>query len=372
VNDAQVWALLLGKGCSTVGKTKEQVDANLQSGYEAAAAEGIEGLFYRRCLEAGIKLPALIEAEASNAYRRVAENNLSAWMALSRLGASCGGNDGDFLVLPGAACLPFYPDLGCRAMDDIDLLVRPGGWHAVEKALRAIGGRPTPRHPDLWVCGTTVFDLHRDLFNCDRVRSRRWAGWLEPERVWEQRGVAVWDGLRLGVLGAEDAVLYSAAHAVRHGFRRWVWLLDLGWALNEVSWEVLLERAREARLEKALSYVLMGWRRVGGPLEPAVEQWLDGVHWGRREKTLWGLAQDDRKSGLWGDALMACNIEGGWRRLLFWGETCFPRPRVLLQVFPSLPGLLVPIGYLMRLGQLLGRAMRVLQAARRRPISTDE
>ena len=86
------------------------------------------------------------------------------------------------IVLPGVPLLAFYPDPGCRPMDDIDLLVRPEQMPIAAVALVEMGFATPERHADLYVRGALVIDLHDDLFHCGP--HRRSAPRRATERGW--------------------------------------------------------------------------------------------------------------------------------------------------------------------------------------------
>lgn len=342
-----------GRLLAAPGAVAPPLDASLAA---FARREGVEGLVYHRLAAAGGEADDALMAALGAVYRQTAASNLA---ALGRLGTvldrfSRAG--GQCLVLPGAALLPLYPDLGCRPMGDIDLMVRPGTQADFAEVMSQSGGRPVPRHPGLWICGLTVLDVHEDMFNCDRIATRRYAGWLDADCVWAAARPLELGGVRALGLGAEDRVLYTAAHALRHGFKRLTWGLDLGWALQGADWPRLLERAAQAGLEQALYYGMVFWRVFyGGRLGTEAENWMAHFRVTRTQALLWRRLLAHRGASGWGDALMACSIKGWRRRLLFGLETCFPRPAVMLQVFPRIPRFLLPLAYGLRLGQL-GRA----------------
>ena len=113
------------------------------------------------------------------------------------------------------------------------------------QALAQLGWTTTPRYPDLLSGRHVRVDLHEDLFHSERIGSRRRAGWLDPVEVWSRRRTVVVEGIEVSVLGAEDEVLYSAAHALRHSHRRVTWLVDLALQLRDDEVDAqLLTRSR--------------------------------------------------------------------------------------------------------------------------------
>ena len=327
-----------------------------------AEEEGVEGLFYQRCRAAGVPLPADIEEEFRAVYRETAELN---FVALEELrGVLEGLQDEDVapLVLPGAPLLALYPDPGCRPMDDIDILVPPGFGPRLKEALEVCGFTSPARHNELFVRGRLTLDLHDDLLNCGRIGSRRHAGWMEPGEVWRDRREEWVEGIPMTVMCREDSLLFTAVHALRHGFGRFVWFVDLHFLMREpLDWERLRAKAERYRLERPLLYGLRFLRdRLRAELPNRGVEWLEDMRLGALEERLMERAFVDRGLGEWGDLLWSFSVASRWRQCLFVIETVFPKPSVLLQVFPRLPRPLLPLAYPLRIVQLLARGVSQL------------
>ena len=333
-----------------------------------AEEEGVEGLFYQRCRTAGIPLPADIEEELQAAYRETAEQNFIALEELATVLEGLQGEGAVPMVLPGASLLALYPDPGCRPMDDIDILVPPGFGTRLKEGLQRRGFVSPARHDELFVRGRLTLDLHDDLLNCGRIGSRRHAGWMEPGEVWCDRREVRVKGIRMIVMCREDMLLFTAVHALRHGFGRFIWFVDLHFLVREpLDWECLREKAERYRLERPLLYglrFLRDWLKVELP-ERGLE-WLEAIHLSPLEERLMERAFADRSRGEWGDFLWSFSAPSRWRQCLFLAETLFPKPSVLLQVFPRLPRSLFPLAYILRIAQLLARGVRQLAELVRR------
>jgi hypothetical protein len=270
----------------------------------------------------------------------------------------------DTLVIPGASLLPLYPDLGCRPMDDIDILVRPGQMDALRDFLSAQGFSSPLRHPDLWQRRGVVLDLHEDLLNCGRIEARRYAGWMDLEEVWHDSEERMIEGTCLGVMCRADEILYTVVHALRHSFRRLTWFFDLYFLLDGLGdWQFVQEKARRYHLQRPLLYSLRFLQeRLDLPLSAEVHTWVEeeGVSMRRGEEYLLQCAWRDRLERDWGDLLWSFNISNRVQQCRFLLETFFPSPSVLLQVFPYLPRFLFPLAYALRLGQLVYKSGRHL------------
>jgi hypothetical protein len=183
-----------------------------------------------------------------------------------------------------------YPGPGCRVSGDLDLLARESDCDRIEAALRAAGWRADDagrdwydrhlHHGHPWTSpdGAVTMELHWALVRpddpftfdapavidrCRRLPAARAAG--------AAHGAG--DARRLD---AADAVLFLAAHAIRHldapdaAYRS---LVDLAWQLAAepaLDARATAARARAQRLDRVLAAALAWWRaRVPDAGDPA-------------------------------------------------------------------------------------------------------
>lgn len=334
---------------------------------QLAIEDGVAGLMYWHCAKSELALPARVERQWQRLYRNCAGANLAALCRLEQVLVLFAERGIDALLLPGAPLLALYPDLGCRSMDDIDLLVHPDRLEEVAVALGEMGYRSPERHPDIFVSDELVLDIHVDLFHVERVEARRFAGSIPIEDVWQHHSKWEIGGFEFDCIDAEDAAIYSAVHVLRHSFRRLNWFVDLHLlCARKVNAEQLIGRVEAASFEKPMLYALRF-------LLPHVDLPTELVAW-TRTQTMSGVetwfvrkAWADRHHNELGDVLWTFSIGGFVRRLYFILQTLFPRPAVLMQVFPFLPAPLFPLAYALRLIQLLLRGGRQFVNIVRKP-----
>lgn len=330
---------------------------------EEARWEGLGGLVYalawRECA------PVAQPAVAALAVEHVAQaaSNLQSLGTLNEVIVEIERDGLEMLVLPGATLLDLYPDTGCRPMDDVDVLVRPEHAEAAAGLLRRLGFRQPRDHEELFVRGDSMVDVHTDLVNGTRVRARHLAGWMAPEEVWQRRrrwevggGCAAW------CLCREDEVLYTAVHALRHSYRRLAWFCDLHRLLGQsLDWGLVRGRAERFNLSRSLAYGLRYLEQEAGAAlpEPASALWRSTPLGPVEERLLTRLFRR-RPAAEWGEVLWSCSCPGWVARARFLGEFLFPRPQILRQVFPGVPRALLPLTYLLRLGQICRRGAATL------------
>lgn len=313
--------------------------------------EGLEGMLVAR--RSTPALPAWHSAHIS-----AAASTVVAWCDLQQALATLAVSGVEPAVLPGAALLRYYPDAGCRPMDDIDLLCPPGQIDSVRQILRAADWESVERHPDLLVRGTTRLDLHEDLFHCERIRSRRHAGWLDPQDVWTRCRRRCILGVDVLALSVEDEILYTAAHALRHSYRRLTWLVDLAVQLREPELDAtqLWMRADASGLTEPLRYGIIILESAGVDVPAPIRQ-PAGMLSTRRQRLLQRIVAS-RSTTCLGEILWCCTSPSWPARLRLLTEFAFPRSDVLLQVFPSVPARLAPLTHVLRVAQFIGRGLR--------------
>ena len=339
---------VLGGGAGVCGLAADGRDKLV----DEAASDGLAGLLY--CLVVGeqLSVPTELRNFLRQQHTHTAVDNVAILAELGALLESWGNHGLQVLLMPGASLLGAYPDIGCRAMDDVDIAVRGEDRQDVCDVLDNLGFAAVPGHDDLYAGRSLVLDLHEDLLNSNRISARREAGHLPLESVFADSRTIRAGGSEVQTLNAEDTVLYTAVHALKHSFRRKAWFVDLLLSLPEVDWGRLREKAQRYRLARPLLYCLCHIRdALGIELPEPARTWVAGSSVNRVEHYLLQRLGCDTGS-LWGEVLWSYNCPGitGQARFLF--EYLFPRPRVLRQVFPGVPGYLTPFTYGLRLGQI--------------------
>jgi hypothetical protein len=180
--------------------------------------------------------------------------------------------------------------------------------------------------------------------------------------------VETWLAFKLLTLGDEDELLVTAAHALRHSYRRLTWLIDLVLQLRAtpVNGQALWTFAKGTGLHHQLRYVL----EVVDGSQVSLPSWVAAC---RRQNPLpaWvvsvlGWIQLHRQETVVGELLSCWTCSSGLDRIRFVAEFVFPRQDVLMQVYPRLPPRLAPLVYPLRLLQIVGRGVSELAFAVRR------
>ena len=310
-----------------------------------------------------VQFRPLVEGGDEFAYVQTAALNLARLASLAQLCRDLAAVNAEPILLPGASLLRLYSDVGCRSMEDMDLLIRADRRAQVADTLAAQGWRSPPRHPDLFVrADGFTLDLHTDLLNGERLTHRRGAGWIEPGDAWARccrREVA---GFEFLTLAEGDEILVTVAHALRHSYRRLTWLVDFVLQLRatHLSAEELWVQARAVQLHHSLAYALELVDESRVSLPSWIAGWSEEYSVNRRVGSILRWIHRHRHETVGGELLGCWTGTRGLDRLRLLSEFVFPRQDVLLQVYPRLPSTLAPLVYPLRLLQIVGRSVSEL------------
>ncbi len=158
-----------------------------------------------------------------------------------------------------------YGDISLRQVGDIDVLISPKHFDRTRELLESLGYQMTPAltnaqltshlksHCEIqfmrddWL---TVIDLHWAL------APRSFVFKLDADDVLSRLQTVTIGGSEIKTLSTEDSILYQSMHGAKHLWRRLEWISALGEtirAAQSIDWDVIIERAAEARATRMLA-----------------------------------------------------------------------------------------------------------------------
>lgn len=323
-----------------------------------AKSEGVGGLLFHHLKNQGLTalVPKPILRNLESIYLETTRATLAVVgkaVAVSALIKSAGL---PVIALQGLSVVRYYRDPGLRPMVDADFMVKPDQMLRLRALLKEAGYRnPRPRHPDNFSKNGVCLDIHTHILNLDRIRTRRHLFPADLTPMWE-RARPYFDAQDcLLQLDPFDNIVALAAHALKHGYSRLIWLADLHESLLELTkeargWDRVVERARFWKQKGVVLYALILVQRI---FSLKVPTWVkDGL--GIRslttlEKRILFLFFRGVHSPSLSGALWLFNIRGLRNRLKFIRETVFPREEIMSQIFPRSSGTVKRQDYLTRL-----------------------
>jgi hypothetical protein len=240
-------------------------------------------LFWRLAKEGGAAstaeaIPVEVIHELQNAFYAAAIRGMVAERQLAQVVGALAVAGVHALPVKGAALASLYPDPALRAYSDLDVLVPQAKIVQAEQVLNELGYRCSGpkkwrlRHhyhlpPMVSGKGPFVLEVHWRLDDPERV------GRLPVDELWARALPWAVDGQPALRLDDVDAVLHLCRHAVVQNLGRLglMPVCDLvqavdGW--DPARWEVLVQRARDYGLARAVYFVSLLAEQVVGPLAP--------------------------------------------------------------------------------------------------------
>lgn len=193
-----------------------------------------------------------VRAKALERFKGDTVRNLQWLSELARLDRAFSKADCDAIVLKGAVLLHhgYQSRLGVRFLSDIDLMVRECDLAQVAEVLEGLGYRSGDGINFYHQDSRLSVDLHTDPIK--RVAT---AFNFCLEQLWRDRlPLDEARYARLCRLGREDHYLHLAIHALKHGYERLSWLVDLAVVREDFDAEILWQKARDSGSERVLAY----------------------------------------------------------------------------------------------------------------------
>ncbi|MBT3603652.1 MAG: nucleotidyltransferase family protein [Candidatus Latescibacteria bacterium] len=230
--------------------------------YYSAQRHGLRSLIYRAIdgFDLTPFIPDKYNKKFKRTYYRTLSKNLRGLKALEGLRQNLSPQI-PLLVLKGPALIhSIYHNPALRPMTDIDLLVAdPEHLSALNTCMYTLGYASPTQYPDIYCKDGVVFDIHTDPFHSDRILQRRLAVPINLADLW-QDAIPFPDLSNLYMLNLSDQILTLSVHALKHGYERKIWLIDIlhcvKLACQNGSWHHVEKRSEQYNTTRILALTL--------------------------------------------------------------------------------------------------------------------
>ncbi len=322
-----------------------------------ACMEGVAGLAYVHLRDLGLldALPEPVSYGLEAYYHQTGFRTRAALAQAEEIARICERAGIPVIGLQGLSLVPaVYRNPGLRHLSDLDLMVREDRKGPFKEALARAGFGPLDSaYPDVLVRDGVPVDLHTHPLNVERIRARRhlFPGSLAP--MWERARPLFASSDGLLTLHPSDNLVALAAHALKHGYEKLFWIMDLHeWVQEKIreeeGWCDAADRAGLWRQEKVLAYTVLlvsrvfGWRiprvaqeRLGPDSLNALEKHLIRLKGGGMPSPALGWLLEfeslpkvsGRVDWLLGNLFPEANVMGQVQKGRGWRRTALPRLR---------------------------------------------
>jgi len=224
------------------------------------------------------KIPEPFKTKFKQTYLFTLSANLYLWKQMELLSQELTRAGLSPLFLRG---LPFtlevYGDLGIRASEDIDILIRTRDWEIAYKTLNQLGYSPTPYTPTKIEAGQAP--IHTNLFSKGRLVEIH-TDILHltipvkiEEEIWERKRILREKGTEIYLPSLEHTLSNLCIHLHRSGFSIFLWVLDIIGFLQkwnkEIDWHYLQEFSLKTKIHPFLYTVLSMVNQIAPESVPA-------------------------------------------------------------------------------------------------------
>jgi hypothetical protein len=304
--------------------------------FNLAVREGVAGLLYHQLKNKDI--PESFLNSLKGYYQRIAALNLIYIKALEQVEDALKNEGIKVLVLKGASLLDiFYPGIGMRPMDDIDLLVRPQNLERFSHTLSLLGyQRDSIIHHVFNKQGITM-DIHVHALNVDRITSRAALFPRGMEPVWREslpwRNGYYW----LRRPNDIDNVFLLFQHLLKHSFSKLIWLVDILQILKDrdaAFWQKLSKRMEYLGQRKLFWYTLYLLKNLFKFEPPQCSGFKTQTSvFSKLERGMLKAKMGGQSLDRIGPLLLLFYIPGLKGRISFLWETIFPKEEIVEQEF---------------------------------------
>ncbi len=337
---------------------KDEVNWNYFNSF--CQEEGVAGLVWRNLEKVNRLNSCVLEKTIplKYIYKNNQQINLKLLQSFNSLLKEFEEEEIPIILLQGIALFHMvYNDLGIRSLGDIDILVREEHLKKLTNLLSNMECKNIKNYPHLYHYDKILLDIHTDIANIERIRSRRFSLLMPMEELWEDSKAEKKNQPLIKLFSIEDMILALCAHLQKHSYSRLIWFVDIHEMMKkykgDIDWEKLAERAIKFNLIKPLyfSFEFIGchWSNSYTPLiDPHLQNIKLNNIQNKALKKILHLEKIDK----WGDMLFLFEIQNWRQKFYFIMETLFPRPRVMAQIFNISCPLLFFVVYPMRLCQI--------------------
>lgn len=339
--------------------------------FERARAEGIISLIYNSL--SGIDgaktvVPEDVWRRLESCYYTVATRNTLLCQKLNTILSSFNDAGIEVILLKGMALIhAVYSDIALRPMYDIDILIHKEDFSLVTEKLRELGYSNSPFYPEDFHKDNMMVDVHWDLMNVTRVKSRKKSYQIDIDEIWRSSLPVEINGEKAKILYPEYCLMDLCLHlTLHHGLQGLIWFIDIARLIeyykNEIDWNKFMEKSFEYKIYKPVYYVLFYVKKV---LAQEIPQFvLDGLK-PKRQNLLERKIIDLIVSGASLENIRffftLSTMENLLDRLTFLREISLPSPKVLSARYNITSRRYIPQYYLTHFKSAISSALKLLQ-----------
>ena len=336
-----------------------------------AEMEGVSGLLYFNLKNSGIlsSLPDSFSGPLENICGRIREQTTSIMDEAEALSKRFKQAGIPVVALQGLSLMTIYGDPVLRPLGDVDLMVKPIHKFRLKELLYNAGYQdPLNTHPNLFLKDNVCLDVHTHVLNLDRIHSRKYLFPVDLSSMWDRAEPLFDQSGGLLTLDPFDNHIALTVHALKHGYSRLIWLVDLHESLLKLrgmdnGLEKIMERARFWHQENTVLYSLVlleGIFNIQLPFRFKRELGITRLNILERyllSKKIHGFTPRELFYLLW-----LFNIKGIKNKIRFIKESVLPRDEIMAQIFHDYSTHAKGSIYVKRIGEVMIKMSKIFNS----------
>lgn len=346
-------------------------DLNWAYFFERARSQGAASLVYKNLSEIDVAktlVPKDVWRKLKSCYYTVATRNTFLCQKLNTILSSFNNAGIEVILLKGMALIhTIYFDIALRPMYDIDLLIHKEDFSLVTEKLRELGYSNSPFYPEDFHKDNMMVDVHWDLMNITRIKSRKKSYRIDLDEIWRSSLPVEINGEKARILSPEHCLMDLCLHlSFHHGLQGLMWFIDIAQLIeyykNEMDWNKFIKKSFEYKIYKPIYYVLFCVKDILGQQIPQFV--LDRLK-PKRQNLLERKIIDLIISGASLENIRffftLSTMENFFDRVAFLREISLPSPRVLSARYNISSARYIPQYYLIHFKSVLSSILKLLQ-----------
>jgi len=346
-------------------------DLNWAYFFERANNKGVASLVYKSL--SGIDyarsiVPETILARLASCYYNVASRNTLLTEKLAAILDYFQKERIEIILLKGMALVQtIYPNIALRPIYDIDILIRPQDFAVVKAGLGELGYFNSVFYREDFYQDNIMVDVHEELINITRIKSRRKAHRIDMDEVWRRSLAIEINGQKARILSAEHSLMELCLHLTfHHGLQGLIWFVDIArlveYYKNEIDWNRFIKETSDYRINKPVYYALFYVSKI---LKQDIPEYVLSQLRPRRqnflERKIFNMILSGRPLENTRFFFTLINLETFLDKIFFLREIALPSPGIL-SVKYNIPSLAdTPRYYLIHFNSILTSILKLLQ-----------
>jgi hypothetical protein len=339
--------------------------------FEQARNEGVISLVYKSLSEidyAKTVVPEGVWRRLESSYYTIAARNTLLYEKFYNILVSFNQANIEVILLKGMALAQtVYTDIALRPMYDIDILIHKEDFTLVENKLRQSGYINSPSYPEDFHKGNMMVDVHWDLMNITRVKSRKKSHQIDIDEVWKASRLIEVGRKKARILSPEHCLMDLCLHlTLHHGLSGLIWFIDIAKLIeyykNEIDWDKFIKDSFRYAICKPIYYTFYYVNKILGQEIPQFV--LDGLM-PKRQNFIERKVFDLILSGTTLDNIRffftLSAMESLRDRLSFLREIALPSPKVLSARYNISSARHIPQCYLSHFKSILSSISKLLE-----------